>query len=68
MPAVPNIKDYKIHVYWDSRAQYFVAEIPTCAADGASPAEAISNLLETFEVLKEAYAEEGLLFTHINNP
>jgi predicted RNase H-like HicB family nuclease len=63
MPNMTTIKDYDIHVYWDSRAEYFVAEIPeifTCAADGATQVEAISNLEETFAVLKEAYAEEGL--------
>lgn len=63
MPDVTTIRDYDIHVYWDSRAEYFVAEIPeilTCAADGATQAEAISNLEETFAVLKESYAEDGL--------
>jgi predicted RNase H-like HicB family nuclease len=62
MPDPTTIKDYDIHVYWDNRAEYFVAEIPeilTCAADGATQAEAVSNLEETFAVLKEAYAEEG---------
>jgi predicted RNase H-like HicB family nuclease len=37
-----------------------VPEIPTCAADGATQAEALANLEETFAVLKEAYAEEKL--------
>jgi len=63
MPNVTTMKDYDIHVYWDNRAEYFVAEIQeilTCAADGATQAEAISNLGETFAVLKEAYAEEML--------
>jgi predicted RNase H-like HicB family nuclease len=58
-----TIKDYAIQVYWDDRAKYFVAEvpeIPTCAADGATQAEALANLEETFAVLKEAYAEEKL--------
>jgi predicted RNase H-like HicB family nuclease len=66
---VRNITDYEIRVHWDSRARYFVAEIPeilTCAADGSSPSEAVSNLVETFAVLKEAYTDEGLVFTHIN--
>jgi predicted RNase H-like HicB family nuclease len=65
MPDLTNIKDYDIHVYWDSRAEYFVAEVQdiyTCAADGATQAEAIANLEETFAVLKEAYAEEKLPF------
>ena len=63
MPDPTTIKDYDIHVYWDNRAEYFVAEIPeivSCAADGATQAEAVSNLEETFAVLKEAYAEDGL--------
>ena len=63
MPEVTTIKDYDIHVYWDSRAEYFVAEIQeiyTCAADGATQAEALSNLEETFAVLKEAYTEESM--------
>src|SRR5271154_5537067 len=63
MPDTTTIKDYDIHVYWDSRAEYFVAEIPeilSSAADGATQAEAVSNLQETFAVLKEAYTEDGL--------
>jgi predicted RNase H-like HicB family nuclease len=57
------IKDYVVQVYRDERAGYFVAEIPeirTCAADGATQAEALANLEETFAVLKEAYTEQGL--------
>jgi predicted RNase H-like HicB family nuclease len=69
MPEVTTIKDHDIHVYWDNRAEYFVAEIPeiyTCAADGATQSEAVSNLGETFAVLKEAYAEEKLAFPRPN--
>ena len=58
-----TIKDYAVQVYWDDRAGYCVAEIPeipTCAADGATQAEALANLEETFAVLKEAYAEAAL--------
>ena len=58
-----TIKDYAVQIYWDEPREYFVAEvpeIPTCAADGATQAESIANLEETFAVLKEAYAEEGL--------
>jgi predicted RNase H-like HicB family nuclease len=65
MDPTPTIKDYDVHVYWDERADYFVAEIQeiyTCAADGATQAEAVSNLGETFAVLKEAYLEEKLPF------
>jgi len=58
-----TIKDYAVQVYWDDRTEYFVAEIPdipTCSADGATPAEALANLEQTFAVLKEAYHEEKL--------
>lgn len=60
-----TIKDYPVQIYWDARAGYFVAEIleiPTCAADGATPSEAYANLEQTFAVLKEAYQEEKLSF------
>lgn len=58
-----TIKDYAVQVYWDERAKYYVAEIPdipTCAADGATHAEAMANLAATFAVLKEAYLEEEM--------
>jgi predicted RNase H-like HicB family nuclease len=60
---MPSLKDYAVQVYWDDRARYFVAEVPevpTCAADGATPAEALANLEEVFAVLKESYVEEEL--------
>lgn len=66
-----TIKDYAVQVYWDDRAGYFVAEIseiPTCAADGATQAEALSNLEETFAVLKEAYVEEGVVIPTPTSP
>jgi len=65
MTKITTIKDYDVHVHWDSRAEYYVAEIPdiySCAADGPTHGEAFSNLEETFAVLKEAYAEEKLDF------
>ena len=65
MNTTSTIRDYGIHVYWDGRAGYFVAEIPeipTCAADGGTQAEALANLEETFAVLKEAYTEESRSF------
>jgi predicted RNase H-like HicB family nuclease len=65
MPDSKTMKDYDIHVYWEGRAEYFVAEIQeiyTCSADGASQAEAVSNLAATFAVLKESYAEDDLAF------
>ena len=58
-----NIKDYAVQIYWDGRGNYFVAEIPeipTCAADGTTQAEAIANLEKTFAVMKEAYEESDL--------
>jgi predicted RNase H-like HicB family nuclease len=69
MPNISTIKDYDLHVYWDSRAEYYVAEIPeiySCAADGPTHCEAVANLEETFAVLKEAYAEEKLDFPRPN--
>jgi len=59
----PSIKNYPVTLYWDTRAGYYVAEIPdipTCAADGPTPAEALAALESTFAVMKEAYAEEKL--------
>jgi predicted RNase H-like HicB family nuclease len=64
-----TIKDYSIHIYWDARAEYFVAEIEevdTCAADGATRIEALSNLEETFAVLRKAYIEEKLAIPRPN--
>lgn len=58
----PTIKAYTPQLSWDDRAGYWVAEvreIPTCSADGSTPAEAVSNLEAAFAVLKEAYAEEN---------
>jgi predicted RNase H-like HicB family nuclease len=69
MPDMPTIEDHGVHVYWDCRAGYFVAAIPdiyTCAADGATRAEAVSKLRETFATLKEAYAEEKMAFPGSN--
>lgn len=65
MKTASTIKDYGVHVHWDGRAGYFVAEIPeipTCAADGAAQAEAMANLEETFAVLKESHTEENRSF------
>jgi len=59
----PTIKEYQVTIRWDERARYFIAEIPeipTCAADGETHVEALSNLHQTFAVLKEAYVEEKL--------
>lgn len=59
----PSLKDYAISLYWDTRAGYYVAEvpaIPTCAADGATPADAIAALEITFAIMKEAYSDEKL--------
>jgi predicted RNase H-like HicB family nuclease len=58
-----SFKDYDVRLYWDDRASYFVAEvaeIPTCAADGTTPSEALANLEGTFAILKRAYAEQKL--------
>ena len=58
-----SIKNYPVTLYWDTRAAYYVAEIPdipTCAADGPTPAEALAALESTFAVMKEAYSEEKL--------
>jgi predicted RNase H-like HicB family nuclease len=69
LSGVRTIEGYHVRFKWDRRAKYFVAEIPelfSCAADGPTRSEALSNLSETFGVLKEAYADEGLVFTHIN--
>jgi predicted RNase H-like HicB family nuclease len=57
-----NFKDYPLHAYWDERAGSYVAEIleiPTCAADGPSLPDAVSNLEETFAVMKAVFAEKG---------
>ena len=66
-----TIKDYVVQVYLDNHAEYFVAEIHsirTCAADGATQAEALANLEETFAVLKEAYCEEGVVIPTPTSP
>ena len=70
IPALTAIKNFGIHIYWDRRSKYFVAEIPeihSCAADGATQAQAIANLEETFAVLKEAYVEGRLDFPKPNS-
>lgn len=65
-----TIKDYPVQMYWDERAEYYVAEIleiPTSAADGTTATEAYANLEETFAVLKKAYQEEKLPFPASNS-
>jgi predicted RNase H-like HicB family nuclease len=65
MTKMTTIKDHDVRIYWDDQVGYFVAEIPeicSCAADGSTQGEAVSNLEVTFAVLKEAYAELGLDF------
>ena len=49
-----SFKNYPVTLYWDARAGYYVAEIPdipTCAADGPTPAEALAALESTFAVM-----------------
>ena len=50
-----TIKDTTKHVYWNSHEQCYVAlmsEVPTCRAEGATPAEALQNV-------ERAYARDS---------
>lgn len=49
------VKDTTKHVYWNSREHCYVAlmsAVPTCRAEGATPAEAIENV-------ERAYAQDS---------
>ena len=49
-----SIKDTTKHVYWNSREHSYVAvmsEVPTCRAEGSTPAEALQNV-------ERAYAQD----------
>ena len=58
-----STEEYAVTLRWDSRARYYVAEIPdipTCAADGHTEADAIAALEATFALVKKAYADKEL--------
>lgn len=58
-----KFQDYKIQLYWSAPDRLWVAEMPEfpyCAGDGKTQVEALNALKETFNVLSETYAEEGL--------
>jgi predicted RNase H-like HicB family nuclease len=53
---------YEIIIYWSAEDRAFIAEVPElpgCAADGASYAEAIANAEQIIEEWVETAAELG---------
>lgn len=55
-----RILDSTRHVYWNNTTGCYIAllsSIPTCTAEGATPAEALNNLSRTYAIMKGSYSE-----------
>lgn len=56
------MKDYHINVFWSDEDSCYVADIPDlayCSALGATPQEAVAEILQAKEAWLEAAAEAG---------
>ncbi|HRN68982.1 MAG TPA: type II toxin-antitoxin system HicB family antitoxin [Promineifilum sp.] len=57
------MKDYHINIFWSEEDGEYIADVPDlkyCSASGATPNEALREVLEAKLLWLEAAAEKGL--------
>jgi len=57
------VKDYHINIFYSDEDEEYIADIPDlnpCSASGATPEEALSEVLIAKELWLEVACEEGL--------
>ena len=57
------MKDYHINIFWSEEDEEYIADIPDlkyCSASGATPDEALQEVLEAKTLWLEAAKERGL--------